>query len=63
MTNYAVSKMSGVNRASLDIVIGTLRPEDSDGRENDAEKVNLRFFNFHRDYSKSLTLSNVGEPF
>ena len=55
--------MSGVNRASLDIVIGTLRSEDSDGRENDAEKVNSRFFNLHRDYSKSLTLSNVGKPF
>ena len=38
VTNYAVSKMSGVNRASLDIVIGTLRSEDSDGSENDAEK-------------------------
>ena len=55
--------MFGVNRASLDIVIGTLRSEDSDDRENDAEKVNSRFFNLHRDYSKSLTLSNVGKPF
>ena len=55
--------MSGVNGASLDIVIGALRSEDSDGRENDAEKVTLRFFNFHSDYSKSLTLSSVGKPF
>ena len=43
-----------------------LRSEDGDGRENVAEKVNSRSFNLHRDYSKyskSLTLSNVGEPF
>ena len=43
-------------------IIGTLRSEDGDGRENVAEKVNSRSFNLHRDYSKSLTLSNVGEP-
>ena len=42
--------------------IGTLRSEDGDGRENVAEKVNSRSFNLHRDYSNSLTLSNVGEP-
>ena len=30
--------------------------------ENVAEKVNSRSFNLHSDYSKSLTLSNVGEP-
>ena len=41
---------------------GTLRSEDSDGSENVAEKVNSRPFNLYRDYSKSLTLSNVGEP-
>ena len=35
--------------------IGTLRSEDGDGRESVAEKD-------YRDYSKSLTLSNVGEP-
>ena len=40
---------------------GTLRSEDGDGRENVAEKVNSRSFSFHRGYSKSLTLSNVGE--
>ena len=40
--------------------IGTLRSEDGDGSENVDEKVNLRSFNLHRDYSKSLTLSNVG---
>ena len=42
--------------------IGSLRSEDGDGRESVAEKVNSRSFNLHRDYSKSLTLSNVGEP-
>ena len=42
--------------------LGTLRSEDGDGRESIAEKVNLRSFNPYRDYSKSLTLSNVGEP-
>ena len=45
------------------ITIGTLRCEDGDGRKNVAEKVNSRSFNLHRDYSKSLTLSNVGDPF
>ena len=39
-------------------IIGTLRSEEGDGSENVAEKVNSRFFNLHRDYSKSLTLSN-----
>ena len=43
-------------------VLGTLRSEDGDGSENVAEKVNSRSFNLHRDYSKSLTLSNVGDP-
>ena len=42
--------------------IGTLRSDDGDGSENVAEKVNSRSFNLHSDYSKSLTLSNVGEP-
>ena len=46
----------------LKLVVGTLRSEDGDNRENVAEKVNSRSFNLHRDYSKSLTLSNVGEP-
>ena len=36
--------------------------EDGDGGENVTEKVNSRSFNLHSDYSKSLTLSNVGEP-
>ena len=45
------------------MLLGNLRFEDGDGRENVAEKVNSRFLNLHRDYSiKSLTLSNVGEP-
>ena len=39
-----------------------LRSEDGEGRENIAEKANSRSFNLHRDYSKSLTLSNIGEP-
>ena len=47
---------------TVHILIGTLRSEDGDGRENVVEKVNSRSFNLHRDYSKSLTLSNVGEP-
>ena len=42
-------------------LLGTLRSEDGDGRENAAKKVNSRPFNLHRGYSKSLTLSNVGE--
>ena len=41
---------------------GSLRSEDGEGRENVAEKVNSRSFNLHRNYSKLLTLSNVGEP-
>ena len=43
----------------LDAVGRTL---DRDCRENVTEKVNSRSFNLHRDYSKSLTLSNVVEP-
>ena len=31
-------------------------------QENVPEQVNSRSFNLHSDYSKSLTLSNVGEP-
>ena len=42
---------------------GFLRSEDSDGGGNVAEKVNSRSFNLHLDYSKSLTLSNVGEAY
>ena len=45
-----------------DVTIGTLRSEDGDGSENIAEKVSSRSFNLQRDYSKSLTLSDVGEP-
>ena len=41
--------------------LGTLRSDDGDGSENVAEEVNSRSFNLHRDYSKSLTLSNVFE--
>ena len=48
--------------AFLPKVIGTLSSEDGDGRKNVAKKVNSRSFNLYRDYSKSLTLSNVGKP-
>ena len=48
--------------AALQMLIRTLRSEDSDGRENVAEKVNSLSSNLHCDYSKSLTLSNVGGP-
>ena len=44
------------------LILGTLRCEDGDGSENVSEKLNSRSFNLHGDYSKSLTLSNVGEP-
>ena len=49
-------------RRCLSSLIGTLRSKDVDGSENIPEKVNPCSFNLHRDYSKSLTLSNVGEP-
>ena len=51
-----------LRRCSLSSLLGTLRSEDGNGRENVAEKVNSRSFNLHRDYFKSLTLWNVGEP-
>ena len=41
---------------------GILGSDDGDSSEIVAEKVNSRSFNLHRDYPKSLTLSNVGEP-
>ena len=41
--------------------IGTLRSEDNDGGENVTLKVNWRSFGVHRDYSNSLTFSNVGD--
>ena len=43
-------------------LLGTLRSKNGDGIQNVAEKVNSRSFNLHRDYSKSLTLSNEDEP-
>ena len=61
-----MESMSSLPVATLDSVVlqllGTLRSEDGGGGENVAEKVNWRSFNLHRDYSKSLTLSNVEEP-
>ena len=45
------------------MLVATLRSEGGDGGVNVAEKVNqARSFNLHRDYFKSLTLSNLGEP-
>ena len=41
--------------------IGTLRSEDNDGGENVTLKVNWGSFGVHRDYSNSLTFSNVGD--
>ena len=32
-----------------EFLVGTLRSEDGDGRENVAEKVNSRSFNLHHD--------------
>ena len=60
---WAHEMFRGLSLSTVDLKskLGTLRSED-DGRENVAEKVNSRSFNLHRDYSKSLTLSNVGEP-
>ena len=51
-----------VNATQATYQIGTLRSEVGDDSKTVAEKVNSRYFNLHRDYSKSLTLSNVGEP-
>ena len=44
-------------------LLGTLRSEDGDDRENVAEKVSSCSFSLHRDYSKSLSLWNVRKPF
>ena len=44
------------------LALRTLRSEDGDGSENVTERVNSRSYNLHRDYFKSLTFSNVGEP-
>ena len=55
-------KGRGEGTAPSSYTIGTLRSEDGDGSGNVAEKVNSRFFNCRHDYSKFLTLSNVGEP-
>ena len=41
--------------------IGTLRSEDRDCGENVTLKVNWRSFGVHRDYSNSVTFSNVGD--
>ena len=59
---WLLTKVCITSRRLYPVLLGTLRSEDGDGRKNFAEKVNPRSFNLHRDYSKSLTLSNVGEP-
>ena len=51
-----------VNATQATYQIGNLRSQVGDGSKTVPEKVNSRSFNLHRDYSKSLTLSNVGEP-
>ena len=66
--NEALGILTGDNEVVLQtwllVILGTLRSEDGDGRESIAEKVNSRSFNLHRDSlrTKSLPLSNVGEP-
>ena len=57
-----IEALDSETRTTTSTRLGTLRSEDGDGSENVAEKVNSRSFNLYRDYSKSLTLSNVGEP-
>ena len=58
---YICKKRDLVSLEFLENVL-LLRSDDGDGSENVAEKVNSRSFNLHCDYSKSLTLSNVGKP-
>ena len=38
------------------------KDQDATATRTSREKVNLRSFSLHRDFSYSLTLSNVGEP-
>ena len=45
----------------LNLKIGTLRSEDSDGGENVTLKVNWQSFSAQCDYSNFLTFSNVGD--
>ena len=44
------------------LVLGTLRSEDGDGRENVAEKSESAFFQSSLRLVQVTTLSNVGEP-
>ena len=44
------------------LIIGTFKIQRREGKENVAEKVNLRSFSLYRNFSYPLTLSNVGEP-
>ena len=53
---FLLTQRSDSLRAKIDrCILGTLRLESADGKENVAEKVNLPSFILHRDYSKSLS--------
>ena len=62
MVEFTKVKSNASSSIPYSLLLGTLRAEDGDGSKNVAEKVNSCSFNLHRDYSKSLTLSDVGEP-
>ena len=64
---FFLTKNFGKNTAEewqspLPVEEGNFLYHDGDSRENVAWKVNLRSFNFYRNYSKSFTLSNASEP-
>ena len=62
-TNASMCAFKEEERSVLiSVTLGTLSFDDGDGGENVAKKVDSRSFNLDRDYSMSLTLSNVGEP-
>ena len=56
---FVITKHPGTSQTAI---FGTSRSEDGDSSESAAENVNPCSFNLHRDYTKSLMLSNVGEP-
>ena len=49
-------------KSPLPVEDGNFLYHDGDSHENVAWKVNLRSFNFYRNYCKSFTLSNASEP-
>ena len=60
--NVKLYRYNGKNRRkSLTVYNRNLKIRGQRRRENVAEKVNWPFCNLHRDCSKLLTLSNVGE--